>query len=64
MNNLYHGAEPKPNLRRVNIHDDRAVLLWTQKFGCTQKQLEQAVQKVGSAPGPVRAELGRRVPLK
>jgi hypothetical protein len=61
-NNLSQGGEQNPN--RVNIHEDLAVLLWTDKFGCTKQQLEQAVQKVGSASGAVRAELGRRVPLR
>jgi len=61
-NNLSHGGEQNPN--RVNIHEDSAVLLWTDKFGCTKQQLETAVKKVGSESGAVRAELGRRVPLR
>jgi hypothetical protein len=60
-NNLSQGGEQNP--KRVDIHEDLAVLLWTDKFGCTKQQLEQAVKKVGSASGAVRAELGLRVPL-
>lgn len=60
--NLSPRREQQPT--RVNIHEDRAVRLWTDKFGCTKQQLEQAVKKVGAASGAVRAELGRRVPLR
>ena len=60
--NLSKGDEQNPN--RVNIHEDRAVSLWTAKFGCTKQQLEKAVKKVGSESGAVRAELGRRIPLR
>jgi hypothetical protein len=60
--NLSHAGKQNPN--RVNIHEDRAVRVWTDKFGCTKQQLEQAVKKVGSASGAVRAELGRKVPLR
>lgn len=56
------GGEQGPN--RVNLEKDRAVRLWTGKFGVTKRQLEQAVKKVGSASGAVRAELGRKVPLR
>ena len=48
----------------VNVKEERAVSIWTAKFGCTKQQLEQAVKKVGSESGAVRAELGRRVPLR
>jgi len=46
------------------ILKDRAVNIWTARFGCTKQQLEKAVRKVGSESGAVRAELGRRVPLR
>jgi len=61
IDTLSHGGEQSPN--SVNIHEVHAVRLWTEKFGCTKQQLEQAVKKVGSASGAVRAELGRKVPL-
>ena len=54
----------KQNTEQVNIGEDRDVSHWTAKFGCTRKQLEEAVKKVGSESGAVRAELGRRVPLR
>jgi len=49
---------------RVNLHEDGSVRFWTHKFGCTKQQLEQAVKKVGPELGPVRAELGRKAPLR
>jgi len=54
----------KQNSDHVNIKEDRAVSIWTARFGCTKQQLEQAVKKVGSESGAVRAELGRKVPLR
>jgi hypothetical protein len=62
INNFPCGTDFIPN--RVNIRKASAVRRWTDKFGCTKKQLEQAVDKVGTASGAVRAELGRRVPLR
>jgi len=52
------------NLNRVNISEEGAVRFWTRKFGCTKQRLEKAVKKVGSKAGAVRAELGRKVPLR
>jgi hypothetical protein len=48
----------------VNIYQPRTIQLWSRKFGCTKEQLQQAVQRVGTSPGAVRAELGRKVPLR
>ncbi len=62
IDNLPYGAEYIPT--RVNIRNASAVRRWTDKFGCSKKQLEQAVEKAGSTAGAVRAELGRRVPLR
>jgi hypothetical protein len=62
IDNLPYGAEYIPN--RVNIRNASAIRRWTDKFGCSKKQLEQAVDKVGSTSGAVRAELGRQIPLR
>jgi hypothetical protein len=51
------------DLTDINIEDDQNLCSWTEKFGCSKEQLKEAVKRVGSSPGPVRAELGRRVPL-
>jgi len=56
------GGRANPN--RVNIRMDEAVHFWTRKFGCTKQQLEKAVKKVGPKAGAVRAELGRKAPLR
>jgi hypothetical protein len=61
-NNLTEREQQNPN--RVNINEDSAVRLWTDKFGCTKQQLEQAVKKVGHKAGAVRAEIGRKAPLR
>ena len=63
MNPSTHEGAPL-NPHRVILHDGDSVRFWADKFGCTKKQLEQAVQKVGSVAGAVRAELGRKAPLR
>src|SRR5678809_556368 len=60
--NLSQSGEQEPD--SVNIYKEGTLQLWTRKFGCTKEQLQQAVQRVGASPGAVRAELGRRVPLR
>jgi hypothetical protein len=60
--NLSDPNQQNPN--RINIRDDRAVRFWTGKFGCSNQQLAQAVEKVGPKVGAVRAELGRKAPLR
>ena len=62
MKNLSDREEQNRN--SVNIDKEGSVNRWITKFGCTKRQLEQAVKKVGSESGAVRAELGRRVPLR
>jgi len=60
--NLSQSGEQGPD--SVNIYKARTIQLWSRKFGCTKEQLQQAVQRVGASPGAVRAELGRKVPLR
>ena len=58
---------PSPRTPRdpdhVNLDDDHEVRYWSQTFGCTKEQLEEAVKKVGPRFQAVRAQLGRKVPL-
>ena len=49
---------------QVKIEPARELQYWTEKFGCTERQLQNAVKKVGSNSEPVRAELARKVPLQ
>jgi hypothetical protein len=42
---------------RVNIHEDHEVRYWTEKFGCTRKELEAAVGKVGVMAADVEKAL-------
>ena len=45
---------------RINIREDYEVRYWTEKFGCTKQQLEDAVKKVGTSAEAVETELKRR----
>ena len=42
---------------RVNTEQDYEVRYWTQEFGVTEKQLRQAVQRVGSSADKLREHL-------
>ena len=42
---------------RVNVHEEHEVRYWTQKFGCSKAQLEQAVKAVGQMVKNVELEL-------
>ena len=46
--------------QRVNITEEYEIKYWTQRFGCTRTQLEDAVKKVGVMVKEVEKELGRR----
>ncbi|BDC47690.1 DUF3606 domain-containing protein [Bryobacterales bacterium F-183] len=45
---------------RINLSEDYEVRYWTEKFGCTREELEDAVEKVGSSAAAVEVELGVR----
>ena len=45
---------------RVNIHEPYEVEYWCSKFGCTEQELVDAVQKVGVMADDVEKELKRR----
>ena len=42
---------------RVEIADGNEVRYWCESLGCTEAQLREAVQAVGSSPESVRAFL-------
>ena len=48
----------------VKIEPAPELQYWTEKLGCTERQLQKAVSKVGSNFEVVRAELARKVPLQ
>jgi hypothetical protein len=45
---------------RVNVHEDREVRYWCEKFGCTPDRLKAIVAKVGVLASAVEKELTRR----
>jgi hypothetical protein len=42
---------------RVNIHEDHELQYWTRRFGCSRKELEAAVSKVGVMAADVEEAL-------
>ncbi len=48
---------------RINLHEDYEVRYWTEKFGVSKEQLEEAVRKVGSSASAVAMELKCQVPV-
>jgi hypothetical protein len=56
-------AIPEPHLQQIDLADRAAVRMWTEKFGCTERELADAIEKVGPFAGVIRAELARRVLL-
>lgn len=44
---------------RINLSEDYEVQYWTDKFGVSRAQLEEAVREVGSSAEAVEAKLRR-----
>lgn len=44
---------------RINLNEDYEVRYWTDKFGVSKAQLEEAVKEVGPSAEAVEAELRR-----
>ena len=44
---------------RINIHQEHEIRYWTKELGVTEKQLVEAVGKVGSMVKDVRKHLGK-----
>lgn len=45
---------------RINFGEDYEVRYWTDKFGVSKSQLEEAVRKAGSSAAAVEEELRRQ----
>lgn len=45
---------------RINLSEDYEVRYWTDKFGVSKAQLEEAVREAGSSADAVEAELRRK----
>lgn len=45
---------------RINLGEDYEVRYWTDKFGVSKSQLEEAVRKAGSSVAAVEEELRRQ----
>ncbi|AKA70176.1 DUF3606 domain-containing protein [Clostridium scatologenes] len=43
--------------KRINIHEPYEVNYWCKKFGCTKKELEEAVAAVGTSSKKVEEHL-------
>ena len=56
-----HNNDPIPDaiLTRVVIDNPYEVRRWCQRLICTEKQLREAVARVGSSADAVRAEIQR-----
>jgi hypothetical protein len=44
---------------RINVNEPHEVRYWTQRLGCSEKDLREAVAKAGVMAEDVRAALGR-----
>ncbi len=44
---------------KVNVNEDWEVRYWCKEFGCTEKQLRDAVRAVGVSAAAVRKYLGK-----
>ena len=42
---------------RINVHEAWEVRYWTEKFGCTKEQLEEAVKAAGPKVSDVEKQL-------
>lgn len=45
---------------RINLNEDYEVRYWTEKFGVSQSELQEAVRKVGVSATAVEQELRRK----
>jgi len=53
-------AIPAPTLSRVIVDNPYEVRRWCQRLVCTERQLREAVARVGDSAEAVRAEIQRR----
>lgn len=44
-------------VKRIDIHNQSEVMNWCEAFGCTEKQLAEAINSVGSVAAAVRKHL-------
>jgi len=51
---------PEPTLSRVILDNPYEVRRWCQRLVCTERQLRDAVARVGDSADAVRAEIQRR----
>jgi AraC-like DNA-binding protein len=49
----------RPDRDRININEDYKVRDWAKRFGVSEKQLREAVQRVGPMVKDVEQHLGR-----
>ena len=44
---------------RINMHEDHEIRYWTQKFGISKEELNNAVKAVGNSSKAVAQHLGK-----
>jgi len=44
---------------RINVNEPHEVRYWTQRLGCTEEALRQAVAQAGTMADDVRSALGK-----
>lgn len=47
----------QPDRSRVSLSQDYEVRYWSQKFGCTEDELREAVKRAGNSPDAVERAL-------
>jgi Protein of unknown function (DUF3606) len=53
------GLRSREDQVRINIHEPHEIRYWTQRFGCTEQELRDAVAAAGVLADDVRVALGR-----
>jgi hypothetical protein len=46
--------------KRINVHEEYELRDWSKKFGCTQEELKQAVEKAGTSAEKVEEYLKKK----
>jgi hypothetical protein len=49
-----------PDNKRIDINDSAEIRNWCKSFGCTEKELINAVRKVGTSASKVREYLKKK----
>ena len=53
------GLRSREDQLRINIHEPHEIRYWTQRLGCTERELRDAVAAAGVLAEDVRVALGK-----